>query len=400
MKNQFCTYTSRCFGFVQKHLFVGVIFLLASLKVSAQEVGPNNQYYLVKDFQDDWQVYDDNLKAYIPYIAEQHVNYPAHTSFIDIQSNRGYHLLVFSKKSDNFLFINGSLRQKIPVGKWIVLNVDSLYRVYQQPTVYLTLYGSNSIEDKSLLLGYKRSLQQKAIVLSESGLQAKPRTPSPYRNYFVLVSVIILVMFSYLSNSYVRAFQRYYNIRDMFNTFIREQSFLINKPLSRMNILFVILLSLIISFFYMLLMSKGINAFGRAILQEGDTGGVMFSNYFRICLVVFVALIGKYFFITFVGQLFNLEKVVDIHYFKIIQSSIIFYSGLVLTLLILFMNYLPKDIDWQTILYIPLVIFYIIRFFILFFTINRALPIQGLYIFSYLCIVEILPLIMGVRLAG
>jgi hypothetical protein len=150
----------------------------------------------------------------------------------------------------------------------------------------------------------------------------------------------------------------------------------------------------------MLLLSKGINVFGRTILQEGETGGIMLTNYFRICLFVFTALIAKFFFISFVGQLFNLEKIVDIHYFKIIQSSIIFFSALVLTVMILFMNYLPKDIDWQTILLIPIIIFYLIRFFILFFTINRVLPIQGLYIFSYLCVVEILPLILGIRLVG
>jgi hypothetical protein len=340
------------------------------------------------------------MKAYIPYIAEQHLGYPSHTVFCDIQSNRGYSILVYSQKADNFLFINGSLRQKIPVGKWIVMNVDSLYKVYEQPTIYITLYGSNNIEDKKLLLGYKRSLNQKPIVLSESGITAKPRTPAPYRNYIVLVSMFILVMFSYLSNSYIRAFQRYFNLKDLFNTLVREQSFLINKPLNRMNIMFIILLSLIISLFYMLLQSKGIYVFGgRTILQEGETLGVLLSNYFRISLAVFVIMVMKYFFISLVGQLFNLEKVVDLHYFKIIQSSSLFFTALVLALLVLFMDYFPHDFNWQVYLFTPIVIFYLIRFFILYFTIIRSIPIQSLYLISYLCIVELLPVILGIRFA-
>jgi hypothetical protein len=383
---------------LKKSLYI--LLLLISSKLFATTVGPNNQYFLVHDYHDDWQVYNDRMKAYIPYIVEQHLAYPSHTLFCDIQSNRGYNLLVYSKKADNFLFINGSLRQKIPVGKWIVLNVDSLYRVYEQPTIYITLYGSNSIDDKTLLLGYKRSLGQKPIVLSESGISAKPRKPAPYRNYIVMVSMFILVMFSYLSNSYVRAFQRYYNVRDLLNTLVREQSFLINKPLSRMNIMFVILLSLIMGLFYMLLQSKGIYIFGgRTILQEGETLGVLLSNYFRIGLAVFVILIIKYVFISLIGQLFNLEKVVDLHYFKIIQSSIIFYTALVLVLLILFMDYFPHDFNWQVYLFAPVVIFYVIRFFILYFTINRSVPIQSLYLISYLCIVELLPVILGIRFA-
>lgn len=377
-----------------------ILLLLISSKLYATTVGPNDQYFLVHDYHDDWQVYNDRMKAYIPYISEQHLGYPSHTVFCDIQSNRGYNILVFSKKEDNFLFINGSLRQKIPVDKWIVLNVDSLYRVYEQPIIYITLYGSNDINDKTLLLGYKRALNQKPIVLAESGITAKPRTPTPYKNYIVLVSMFILVMFSYLSNSYVRAFHRYYNFKDLFNTLVREQSFLINKPLNRMNIMFIILLSLIIGLFYMLLQSKGIYIFGgRTILQEGDTLGVLLSNYFRMSLAVFVILVAKYFFMGLTGQLFNLEKVVDLHYFKIIQSSILFYTALVLVLLVLFLGYFPHDFNWQLYLFTPVVVFYLIRFFILYFTIIRSISIQSLYLISYLCIVELLPVILGIRFA-
>ena len=383
---------------MKKILFI--FLLIISSKSFATTVGPNEQYFLVHDYHDDWQVYDDRMKSYIPYISEKHLGYPSHTVFCDIQSNRGYNILVYAQKADNFLFINGSLRQKIPVGKWIVLSVDSLYRAYEQPIIYITLYGSNDIDDKKLMLGYKRSLNQKPIVLAESGITAKPRTPTPYRNYMVLVSMFILVFFSYLSNSYIRAFQRYFNIKDLFNTFAREQSSLINNPLNRMNVMFLILLSLIISLFYMLLQSKGIHIFGgRTILQEGDTLGVLLSNYFRISLAVFVIMVMKYFFIGLVGQLFNLEKIVDLHYFKIVQASSLFYSALVLVLSILFMQYLPNDFNWQVYLFTPIVAFYFIRIFILYFTIIRSIPKQSLYLISYLCIVEILPVILGIRFA-
>lgn len=150
----------------------------------------------------------------------------------------------------------------------------------------------------------------------------------------------------------------------------------------------------------MLLQSKGIHVFGgRTILQEGDTLGVLLSNYFRISLAVFVIMVMKYFFIGLVGQLFNLEKIVDLHYFKIVQASILFYSALVLVLSILFMQYLPNDFNWQVYLFTPIVAFYFIRIFILYFTIIRSIPKQSLYLISYLCIVEILPVILGIRFA-
>ncbi|WP_259015617.1 DUF4271 domain-containing protein [Emticicia fluvialis] len=377
-----------------------LLFLLLSYNLFAGTVGPNGEYYLVHDYHDDWRVYSDRAKAYVPYISEQHVNYPAHTVFCDIESNRGYNLLIQVQKEDNFLFINGSLRQKIPANSWIVLNVDSLYKVYRQPQIFITLYGSPDIAYKKLYMGYKRQLNQKPIILAESGIKAQPRAPTPYKNYFVLVSVFILIIFTYLSNSYVRAFDRYYNLQDLFKTLVRDQSFLINRPLNRMNILFISMLAMLISFFYMLLQSKGINVFGsKTFLQEGETFGVLASNYFRICLIVFIALIFKYFFISLIGQLFNLEKVVDLHYFKIIQSSIIFYSALVLVLLVMFLEYFPIDLNWSAYLYTPVILFYLVRFFIVYFTINRSVTIPSLYLISYLCIVELLPIVLGIRFA-
>jgi Domain of unknown function (DUF4271) len=377
-----------------------IFFLLISTNLFAATTGPNNDYYVVHDFHDDWQVYDNRLKLYVPYITEQHLEIPSHTIFCNVEDNRGYQLLIRSKKT-NFLFINGSLRQKIEADKWLVMNIDSLYRVYQKPTIYITLYGTTDIESKAVLIGYRKTSEQKAIVQSEETLiTAKPRPISPHRNYFVIVSMMILIMFTYLSSSYSRAFQRYYNLRDLFTFYLREQSFLINKPLSRMNILFVVLLSLLISLFYMFLQSRGIYMFGgRSVLQEGDTMGVLFSNYFRLSLFTFVGLIGKYFLIGMVAGLFNLEKVVDIHYFKIIQSSILFYTGLVLVLCVVFTGYVSPDTNWQVYLFAPIVAFYAIRFVILYFTINRTVTIPNLYLISYLCIVELLPIILGIRFA-
>ena len=377
-----------------------IFFLLISAKLFAATTGPNNQYYLVHDFHDDWQVYDNRLKLYVPYINEQHLEIPSHTIFCDLENNRGYQLLIRSEKK-NFLFINGSLRQKVEAGKWLTMSIDSLYKVYQKPTIYITLYGTTDINSKTVMMGYPKSIEQKIIKTTDDEIvTAKPRSFTPHRNYFVIVSMMILVMFTYLSSSFSRAFQRYYNLRDLFTFYLREQSFLINKPLSRMNILFVILLSLLISLFFMFLQSRGIYLFGgRSFLQEGDTMGVLFSNYFRLTLITFVALVGKYFFISMIGSLFNLEKIVDIHYFKIIQSSILFYTALVLILCVMFMGYLPPDFNWQVYLFTPMVAFYAARCVIVYFTINRTANIPNLYLISYLCIVELLPIILGIRFA-
>lgn len=383
---------------MKKYLFI--FFLLVSGSVFANVGGPNNQYYIVHDYQDDWQVYDNQLKLYIPYIAERHFDLPTHTVFCNVEENRNYKLLILAEGEDNFLFINGSLRRKIPKGKWVVMKVDSLFNVYKKPTIYLTIYGSKDPNQKKIYIGNPKEITPKNFVSSgiSTGLIVKPRNILPFKSNFVIISVVLLVFFSYLSNSFHRAFLRFYNPRDLFTFLIRETSFLINKPLSRMNVMFVVLLSMIISLFYMLLLSRGIYLFGgRLILQEGETVGVLLSNYFRLSLITFAFFMAKYFFIRIIANLFNLDKTVDIHYFKIVQSSIIFFTFVTFLLLSFFLGYIPNDLSIVSFLYFPFILFYAIRFAIIYFTINRTIPIQSLYLFSYLCIVELIPIIIGIR---
>jgi len=39
---------------------------------SLAQVGPNKQYFLVKDLTKEWLVYDQSEKEYVPYVTEQH----------------------------------------------------------------------------------------------------------------------------------------------------------------------------------------------------------------------------------------------------------------------------------------------------------------------------------------
>ena len=379
-------------------LFVSHLLLLAANAYG--EVGPAKQYFLVKDVSQEWMVYEQREKEYVPYVAEQHNSQLAVNSIIDLESNRHYELLIYVEK-DNYLFLDGALRENLKAGTWRVMRIDSLYRIYKSPQLMITIYGSPGQAGKTVLIGHRKASVEKLITIEEeSFLNLKPREESVMSDFFVLGILLLIIIAAFLFNGYPRAFERIYSVSDLFQVNIRDESFLINKPFSRVNLLFIAFLSLQLGYLYLFTQDKQYNLFSsKELLLTGQTLSDTWFNFFKISLLCFVILISKFFSLYILGTLYRLEGVANIHYFKIIQASLLFYTTvLLLTSLASFYVF-----DWsslvRTFLIIPGIIFYVLRVILIFFTISNSTTVKNLYLISYLCIVELIPLIIGVRYA-
>ena len=379
--------------------FSFVFCFLFSQYVQA-EVGPNKQYFLVKDLSQDWLVYDQREKEYVPYVAEQHNTQLSINTIIDLESNRHYELLVYVEKN-NYLFLNSSLKRNLKGGQWYVMSIDSLFKVYRRPQLMITLYGTPGQIGKTILIGHKKAAVEKLITVEEeSFLNLHPRDNSNISNFFILGMLLLLAFAAFLFNGYPRAFERVYSLPDLFQVDVRDESFLINKPFSRVNLLFVVLLSLELGYLYIFTQDKQYNLFSsKELILSGQSLFDAWVDYFKVVLLCLGLMLAKYIGLYILGTLYSLEGVANIHYFKILQSSLLFYSALlILTSLTSF--YVA---DWsllvRSMLLFPGIIFYVLRVILIFFTISRSTTVKSLYLISYLCIVELIPLIIGVRYA-
>ncbi|MBC3786735.1 DUF4271 domain-containing protein [Spirosoma utsteinense] len=361
-------------------------------------IGPENRYYPVQNFRDDFQVYDDAVKAYVPYIVEQHADKTALSAYIDLESNRHYVLLI-STQQDGYLFINAALKRKLWAGTWQVLSIDSLYRVYRQPELFLTLYGAPGLGDRQLFIGYPKSATQKTVVLRDDNLSLRPREFSDYDSFLSVGLLFLLATHAFLFSLYHRAFLRFYSLRDLLSLRAQEESFLINRPLSSTNILFTINLSFVLAYLILFVQSRNIDVFAsRALLLGGHRFVALTGEFFLLSAVAFLFLMGKYVLLEVLGGLYKLQGIINVHFFKILQSSLLFFTGMTLLLAIVAFN--GPTLTWsQNSLLIPLIIFYTARLALLYLAIRSMEPIKNLYLFSYLCIVELIPLIIGLRFA-
>ena len=360
-------------------------------------IGPESRYYPVHDFNNDFLVFDEAEKAYVPYIVEQHADKTALSAYVDLESNRHYQLLIRTRQ-DGYLFINAALKQKLLGGTWQVLSIDSLFRVYRQPEIFLTLYGAPGLNDRQLFIGYPKSTTQKTVMLRDDNLSLRPRQLSAHGSFLGIGLLFLLATHAFLFSVHHRAFLRFYSLRDLLSLRAQEESFLINRPLSSTNILFTINLSLVLAYLMLLVQSHNIAVFTSGPLPGEQTFGSLTLSFLLLGTGTFIALIGKYVMLEVLGGLYKMQDSINIHFFKLLQSSMLFFTAMVLLMAVI--TYNTPTVAWsQNLLLAPLIAFYTARLVLLYLVIRSIEPIKNLYLFSYLCIVELIPLIIGLRFA-
>ncbi|WP_157830323.1 DUF4271 domain-containing protein [Siphonobacter sp. SORGH_AS_0500] len=390
----FLTHRLHCF-------WIFILFALAGTSAFAQTTGPEDGYFLVHDFRNDWRVYDEQAKTYVPYIREMHQQYGSYSVILDIAQNRHYYLL-YRSDQENYLFINGSLQKKLPEKTWTIFKLDSLYKVSPDRRVLLTLYGPQpGIDQKTLQIGHKIGVGQKPIYVSESFLQARPRDDSPFEDFYVLGALLLLLAYASIYRRFPRDFIRYLSIKDLLTIHPREGAPLVTRGLLEIaNLLFLLLISFVLSFLYQLIRYRGIDLFKtQALFQQEETMGQLFFYFIFIGILIFIVFLLKYVMVNVLGHIYKFDKIVNIHFFKSMQSSAIFYTGISVLMLFMLNTFPSLTFHWDNLLLIPITGFYIGRLVLLYFSINKLSDAKNLYLFSYLCIVELVPFIIGLKFA-
>jgi len=377
-----------------------LVFWVVSTSLSWAASSTSWKGYVVHDFQDDWRVYDYEREVYVPYIAEKHSQSPVHTWVGDLREYRGYTLQIRVLDQPAYLFVNGSLQQRLEPNETLRWQIDSLIALYPVQPWVLTLYGSTSLAQKQVRVMHEIEQVPLLGLETSSETAVRPRNRMTGRTAISVLSVIGILLFSFLGSAFPKAFFRFFNPLDWVTFLMRESSFLVNKPLNRVNLLFILLLCQISVVLYYLLESKGLRLFSTTPFLASPEGVYpSLFTYIRLMVLFYIGYMVKYFYIGLVGRLFNLDKIIDIHYFKAIQGAILFYSVVFVGLMPLFLGYFDLPSSWVIWFKWAIICFYLVRGLMLYFTIIRTLPVQILYLISYLCLVELLPLMVGIRFA-
>jgi Domain of unknown function (DUF4271) len=386
---------------LKRHLLF-LVFLLISFTSKSKPVGPKNEYQVVYDFKNDWELYNSKLSLFVPYIKNELQKEQAYAIRINLSDYPNAFLIFQNKGPETIVFFDKTLKAVIKTGQWYVFSTDKLKSENKKEEMSIFFYGESTPDEITAAIAFKGVNEvSKTERLQKSLINFLPKSDSPYKSILAFGFLIFIAFTSFLGSSFSKAFVRYFGIGGLFSKIGKDGAFLINKPLDRPNVLFVILTSTIATFLILIFSpSQSIKIYTNfnAFEKWGSFGDYLIS-YLLILFISLTALILKYFILKIVGNLFSINKLVDLHYFRLIQVTLIFTSFSTILLLANHSLHLFgfQDINHQIIKYI-LAGFYIFRFLIIFSSLNRIENTNTLYIICYLCIVEFLPIILGFKI--
>lgn len=381
--------------------FFTAISLLGSVAHGAAKVNPPRQFFPVYNYQDDWLVYNENYKNYVPYSQGLNEGTRFASLYIDLVKNRRYSLMIHSE-SESYLFLEGSLQNRIEAGSWQELNLDSLYRHYRKDELLLTLYGAPGIGDKTVMIcNKKKEADADTVAPARSGfINIKPISFTPFGSFAGIVLIIVLILNAWIFNLNPLSFVRLLNPIEFFNNDPRDQLSKINKPYSNTVIFFVVISSMLMGFTVIYLSMNRLNLFSVSTILSDKANTLQILGDFCVLSVIFFLLIyAKYVFMVLAGNMLNLDKQVDIIFIRIVQSSYLFYALVFMVILALYSNHINWLDAGRPYVLLPFLFFYLARFIGLYVVAKPTGSLINLYLFSYLCVIEIIPLIVSMKFA-
>lgn len=370
---------------------------------AASEVGPGKAYYLVADLKNDWLTYSNQYKNYVPFSRGVNEAELSVSLLLDTRRYRRYKLLLSSVR-ENYLFVEGALQTKLAPDNWLVFDVDSLHRIYRKDQILLTFYGSSGIENKTAMIGHARQ-QQSALgavppVARTPLINIKPLAASPFGDFSVLVMLILLVLTLFTYTVTPTLYRRFVSPADFVDLSERNDLYQFNRPYSPLMMQTALAVSIAMAYIILFLSHFEVEPFYSGnLLSEGESLGGLLLDLGKFTVLFLILFFTKYLLMGMVGGVLNLGRTVSAHYIKALQVSYLFYG---LCMLLFFGLFLQMPVWFETakpFLVYGFVAYYAIRSVVLYVFNNYSGQFTNLYLFSYLCVTEIIPLIIGVKFA-
>lgn len=347
------------------------------------------------DLREDWLIYNNRYKTYAPFVENTSPSISSFSFILNKTSANNCHLILCFQKASS-LFIEQQIVGFYKDAGCITFDPDSLFGSYKREDLFVTVYH------KSLDPGrYKTLLMSKNLSTNHSvdSLMAKisSRTDPLFKNFYLLALLLFLIILSAVYNLNPRNFREFYSLSKVFSIKLRYDNISTLKTFNWPNILIVFTHCLLVS--YMLVVVLTLLGEPLPYLKVGMEGlGAGISRWISLALIIFLLLLAKYVLIKLLSTMMNLRELDQIHFFEFVRISIFIYSaGSVFMVILLLAYYLPAPGHFVWVIYL-VAFLSVVRIVLLYLKFLRLSTFRNLYLFSYLCTTEILPLIIGFKI--
>lgn len=375
------------------HYFLLLIFIFCHISQSFSQtenipIGDEN-YAVVKDLRKDWIMLSKN-NHYIPFVVNGGEQSPVISFELELRQQQGLILKCCVPKGSTIL-INQKVVNYQEKASCKLFILDSLYNLYNSSSIWFSIY-----DPQRTYYQISTQLVEKKV---ESRISDIPvmRNTTGIHNFFAAGLVVLLLFYAVLSHQFPKVFKNYHNFRNISSLNLQEDMYTKIKLLNSTNLMFLLHYGLLVSYLIILFVHTAnvleIRLPGYPIENASD----FFKVWVKVTLLVLGVLLLKYVMVAAIGALFRLSRIVQHHildYFRMsLTYGVILFTILVFTYLGLGKNHTV----YYNIFVYSVVVFSLLRVFLLYHRLFDISSFRNIYLFSYICTSEILPLFIGFK---
>ncbi len=349
--------------------------------------GQEKTYVKVRDLVHELMVFDENVDCYLPFLNEEHYKTNTLSFYLDEKEYQNCELLI-NTSSRVSLFIDNRLYKNLDV---VGPNYLSIGDLPLKETSFLTIYGLQGADNlKGLEIVYA-----KPVFLDQENAYNKIhlRKQDPMIDIIIIVFLLILFAYAFLRISRPRLYSWYFDISKLVTNTTTDLNIVVSS-FSGSAFLLIGLNSLVISFCMILFKYKNVLLSDEIALSMSPWSIVW--ELLALMVLVFLGFILKFLFLRFIGSLIGTSRSIKLHFFEFNRLlTISLCIGLPLTIIAFYSG--DASLNWLRYTFVVMFLLSVLR---IIFVVNSESNFRIVYLFSYICTTEIVPVLILAKYFG
>jgi hypothetical protein len=377
-------------------LFRQIIFTLLLLLYAGAKsnvFSDNTPYQIVKQLNQDWLVYSKKYSSYINYLPEFNKRIHTVNQWLEVEKYKNYQLC-FDASHGLSLFADNRLIYEnfADTSGMVYLNISDIPDKSINGKVLITFFSPDyllPIHSSYIVCKKNGNFQSN---LKSTGQKSHRRVRHSQHEYYIVLLVAMLILTALLKHMSPKHFVDFIGTKGVLINLLEE------APTIRVFSFSLIIVNLVISISLTIIIGICGGLPVLFTLLPAFLNPIILWNQIIVCILFFFfILIMKYYFISFMGWVFNLSDIIKIQYLEWMKGIIKINLIISLIAIIYSLNYQPNLVFGQVITYtlLAFLILIVLRNALL---IIKLTPFRNIYLFSYLCTTEIMPLAIIIKI--
>ena len=218
------------------------------------------------------------------------------------------------------------------------------------------------------------------------------------RNVFITISILLLLIYAVMRNAFPRVFGMTYHFVNLFGFRVKEEIGMSLKLLSKgqmfMSAIYALTLSFLLLYLGIYLLDDESVLFNLISIKSYWNGLLV---WLLISFAIYLTILIKLVFLLLMSWLFNLRNGYKRQFSDFFTTSSVFFLMASIALSILLYAQIISGANLSRVLAEIVIVFFLYRTVLIYIKLLQTASYSKLYIFSYICTTELIPLFIGIN---